>query len=109
MSGIPGNLQDLGAKFFGLDDEAPDADAKPSARKVAQAKAEALANDYRAAFSTAAGRRVLADLIERTLHKPTFDARMGLMNGTAYGFAREGQNSLVHFIRRQVAIANKET
>lgn len=62
---------------------------------------------YKRCFSTEVGRRVLEDLINKTLRQPTFDANLGWQNGAARGFAREGQNSIVAFIMECMARAEQ--
>lgn len=103
---IPG-LEGIGARFFGLEERtetAPRAKPDKAAEKAkAEARARELAAAYKACFSTRAGRMVLAHLEERTTHLSTFDARLGLLEGIANGFAREGQNSMVHFIKSMIA------
>lgn len=52
-------------------------------------------------FMSGPGAIVLQDLINTYLAKPTMNPAMGLLDGTANGWVREGQNSVVrHLIKR---------
>lgn len=62
---------------------------------------------YLATFSGGRGKMVLEDLISRTMGQPTFSANLGLLEGIAHGFAREGQNALVAEILRRMERAKK--
>lgn len=60
-----------------------------------------------AVFNSPPGRTVLAYLRARTEKVPGFWAEMGLWNGIAYGFAREGQNSIIRHIDELIAKAQQ--
>lgn len=49
-------------------------------------------------FGRGQGKIFMAYLRSRTEQAPGFQAEMGLLNGIAWGFAREGQNSMVRHI-----------
>jgi hypothetical protein len=53
-------------------------------------------------FSSPAGRKVFEWLWASTILQPTFDPMLGADNGAALGFAREGQNTLVHTIKARM-------
>ena len=55
----------------------------------------------RACFNSRAGRKVLAHMREIS-SQPGFDAGMGLFNGIANGFAREGQTALVQYLEKRM-------
>ncbi len=56
-------------------------------------------------FGKGQGKTYLAYLRSRTEQAPGFMAEMGLLNGIAWGFTREGQNSIVRHIDDQMANA----
>lgn len=55
-------------------------------------------NIFLAIFSSSQGKIALAYLRSRTENTPGFMAEMGLWNGIAWGFVREGQNSIIRHI-----------
>lgn len=60
-----------------------------------------LNDDAYLVFMSGPGARVLQDLIATYLAKPTMNPALGLLDGTANGWVREGQNSVVrHIIKR---------
>lgn len=48
------------------------------------------------------GKLALDHLKAKTLHEPTWCGSLGLENGAAHGFAREGQNSIVKYIMQMI-------
>ena len=56
-------------------------------------------------FGKGQGKIYLAYLRSRTEQAPGFNAEMGLLNGIAWGFTREGQNSITRHIDDQMANA----
>lgn len=57
-----------------------------------------IAHAILATFSSPPGKIALAYLRSRTENAPGFVAEMGLWNGIAWGFCREGQNSIIRHI-----------
>ena len=60
----------------------------------------------RSTFSSRNGKKTLA-YMEQIAMQPGFDANMGLLNGIANGFAREGQTALVQFLKMRMVRADK--
>jgi|TARA_B000000557_G_C20807297_1_gene458312 hypothetical protein len=58
---------------------------------------------YRKCFQTAEGKEVLEHLIQITLDQPCWVPGAD----TSYGFAREGQNSIVREIQQRIRRANE--
>lgn len=65
-----------------------------------------LDNDIRACFNSRSGRRVLKHL-EEISSQPSFDANLGLFNGIANGFAREGQVALIQYLKMRMLRAER--
>lgn len=61
-----------------------------------------LCEAYATVFKSKAGKLALDDLTRKTLKEPTWCASLGLENGAAHGFAREGQNSIVKYILERI-------
>lgn len=64
-----------------------------------------LVQAYHRTFNTPHGKKVLQHLREMTIESSTWRASLGLINGAAHGFAREGQNALVRHIEDQIKAA----
>ncbi len=58
-------------------------------------------------FSTPEGQIALQRLRQATIQAATFDADLGLLNGIAMGFAREGQNSVIRYIENCIRRAEE--
>lgn len=56
-------------------------------------------------FSTPSGKVAWDYLLSRTERVEGFAADLGLLNGIAWGFAREGQNSIIRHLRQRMAAA----
>jgi len=67
---------------------------------------EVMDNTIRACFNTRAGRKVLSYMRDISL-QPGFDANMGLLNGIANGFAREGQTALIQHLESRIKRAEE--
>lgn len=87
--------------------EKPNADEEAGAeqRKEVADVADELNRDILSTFSTAAGKRVWEWLWQGTILQPTFMADYGYDLGTAYGFARDGQNRLIMDLHRRMTAA----
>lgn len=57
-------------------------------------------------FSTRAGKKVMQHLKDLA-GQPGFDAGLGLFNGIANGFAREGQVALVQYLQKRMIRAER--
>ena len=57
-----------------------------------------LAALYLSAFSTPAGQKVLQHLRQVFVDPPYFEVALGLDNGAAYGFTRQGQRDVVRHV-----------
>ena len=77
------------------DEPEDESDAALREAREAQEKIEDMAL---AIFGSGQGKLFLDYLRSRTEKAPGFQAEMGLLNGIAWGFAREGQNSIVRHI-----------
>lgn len=53
-------------------------------------------------FSTEDGKKLLAYFIGHTLDKPVCMHQYGAIQGAAYGFHREGQNSIIREIQTRI-------
>lgn len=84
-----------------------DITAVPQPKPAAIDEVERLDEAYLAAFGSRAGRVVLDDLVRRTMGAPSFSAGLGLLEGIAHGFAREGQNALIAEIIRRIERAKE--
>jgi len=58
-------------------------------------------------FMSPEGQSCLQKLREQTIHAPTWSDGLGLLNGIATGFAREGQNSIIRHIENCIRIAQE--
>jgi hypothetical protein len=76
-------------------------DTQPSA------EVQELNKAFARCFGTPAGRKVLAYLHQVRL-AACFNAELGWENGIAYGFAREGQNTLINEIDMRIDAGQKE-
>lgn len=72
------------------------------AREADAIKREELAMQYAAVMTTPQGRAVMADLMRWVMEVKGFDPDRGFYDGAAYGFFREGQNSMVQYIQRMI-------
>lgn len=90
----------------GLAEQAGDPVAKQHAALMSRYEE---ATKIAAAFMTPAGRVALAKLREVTIDQPTWPAegRGGFYDAAAYGFAREGQNSIIRHIEACIELAEK--
>lgn len=88
--------------FDPLTDEPEPTEAEASETQDETEKMEDIALSV---FGRGQGKIYLAYLRSRTEQAPGFNADMGLLNGIAYGFAREGQNSITRHIDDQMANA----
>jgi len=67
---------------------------------------EVLDQHILACFRSRHGKKVLAHM-EAISQQPSFDANLGLFNGIANGFAREGQVALVGYLKKRMERAEK--
>jgi len=58
-------------------------------------------------FNTPSGAIVMAHL-EEVIRQPAFDASLGLFNGIAQGFSREGQVALVTYLKNRAERARNQ-
>lgn len=65
-----------------------------------------LAQRFKRVFTSEDGKACIRHLRERTIEDSTFRASLGLLNGAAHGFAREGQNTIVRYIEDMVKAAD---
>tara|TARA_R110002110_G_scaffold41097_5_gene130959 strand:+ start:1281 stop:1529 length:249 start_codon:yes stop_codon:yes gene_type:complete len=77
-------------------------DEAPAPLKVTAEASSEIDKAFGQCFSTAAGKKVLAHLRKSTVEQPTWFAG----EDASYGYAREGQNSLVREIERRIARAH---
>lgn len=80
----------------------------PEQQEIFDAQTKAhfeLCKAFQATFSTETGKRVLKHLREMTIENAAWCASMGMENGVAHGFAREGQNSIVRYMEERIAEA----
>lgn len=54
-------------------------------------------------FASGPGARVLQYLVDTYLAKPTMNPALGLLDGTANGWVREGQNSVVRHLMTKMS------
>jgi len=73
----------------------PEFRATPGESEERRDEQEEAARDLFETFSTPAGRRTLERARQQIAREPGFDPSLGLLNGIAAGFAREGQRALV--------------
>ncbi len=78
-----------------VDEPEDEGDAALREAREAQEKIEDMALSI---FGRGQGKVFMAYLRSRTETAPGFQAEMGLLNGIAWGFCREGQNSIVRHI-----------
>jgi hypothetical protein len=86
----------------------PQEDIETDAQKYARASQIAqdeINQDILACFSTPAGKRVFSWLWQGTITQPTFNANLGYEVGVGWGFAREGQNTLVRELQSRMEAA----
>ena len=84
----------------------PQDEAEEAKRERENAQAE-LDQHFLNTFSTPSGRVVWDYLLARTERVEGFTAERGLFDGIAWGFAREGQNSIIRFCRERMTMAIK--
>lgn len=77
-----------------FNEQEPTEEEQQSAKEAEAVIAQAIL----ATFSSPPGKIALAYLRSRTENVPGFMAEMGLWNGIAWGFCREGQNSIIRHI-----------
>ena len=94
----------LGSGWFHLEEQGQDLLEEQRAEQ--QAREDELNNDIRQTFTSPHGKRVFEWLWRKTIMQPTFLGHLGMDKGTAMGFAREGQNSLVMDLKRRIDRAN---
>lgn len=103
------NLEDMLAQLFnplGLDQKpGPTDEQKAHFDRVATDQAR-LCNDAKAVLASAEGHRLFQHLREMTVDNSTWMASMGLINGVAHGFAREGQNSIYRHVEGLAKMAD---
>lgn len=75
-----------------------DAEPPEEERDLAREEIEKVEDAMLTTFNTGQGKFALGYLRSRTEGAPGFVAEMGLLNGIAWGFAREGQNSIIRHI-----------
>lgn len=81
---------------------------KPSPNLELLIKNYKMAQDFKKVFSTAAGERVLAYLMEQTLQKIAWHHSAQTMDqAMLYGLHRQGQDSVMMFILEAIALAEK--
>lgn len=95
MSEIPGREVGEGWDWFNAALRQVDEDRERSGVDI-----EVLPDVYHQCFSTKAGQVVLKDLQRFIMRVAGFDPNMGFYNGAAFGFYREGQNSMVSYISK---------
>lgn len=66
-----------------------------------------LAQDFHQTFGSAHGKRVLNHLNEKTIESSTWCASLGLDKGVPHGFAREGQNAFMRYIKDMIKAAEQ--
>lgn len=91
--------------WSGLDQQNADADKQHEAALARYEDAAKIAS----AFNGSAGREALRKLRELTIDRPTWPAEGagGFYDAAAYGFAREGQNSIIRHIERCIEHVEK--
>lgn len=98
---IPGNVgeQPFGPEGWSWFDrtEAKVKDAREEETGLSQADMRRL---YQRVFGTKQGSIVLADLMRFVEVGATFDPSLGFYKGAAFGFYREGQNSMALYVKR---------
>ena len=94
----------LGSGWHHLDPEGAEQVQKQNLEAVEQDRE--LDRDILATFSTAAGRRVFEWLWQATVMQPTFNGQLPMDRAVPWGFAREGQNSIVRDLRMRMERAN---
>lgn len=72
--------------------------------KIAENQWE-IAKAFHRTFTSPHGKIVLQHLREMCIESSTWRASLGLLNGIANGFAREGQNALVRYMEDQIKAA----
>lgn len=85
-----------------------DADSTQKRQEAELARYEAAA-EIAGPFMTPGGRTSLRKLRELTIERPTWPAegQGGFYDAAAYGFAREGQNSIIRHIEACIALVEK--
>lgn len=102
-------LEKLGVKapagWSALDPASPD----HVAAKADNARARyERALEVAAPFMTPAGQLCLSHLRAQTVESPTWKVdELGLVNAIGFGILREGQNTLIRYIERQIEIAQQ--
>jgi hypothetical protein len=95
------NLNAILAGKFGEGWDGLESEPSPQATYEANLARYQGALDIAAPFRNTEGRKALEALRNLTTRKPTFDAEgREFYSAAAYGFAREGQNSIIRHIER---------
>ena len=94
----------LGSGWHHLDPEGAEEVQKANLERAEEDKALDL--DIAATFATAQGQRVFKWLWQATVMQPTFDGSLPMDRAVPWGFAREGQNSIVRELRTRMERAN---
>lgn len=90
--------------FGALDEEKDPTEEAKRERENAQAEID---QHFLNTFSSPSGKVVWEYLCARTERVEGFTAERGLFDGIAWGFAREGQNSIIRFCRERMMMAIK--
>ncbi len=102
MSGENNKTEPAGEELTGWDwFDKTEAEVAAANKRTADEQEE-LAMKFAAAFTTPQGQEVLDHLVRWQLDVKGFDPERGFHDGAAYGFYREGQNSMIQYIRQMV-------
>lgn len=92
------------ANSFNPLDDIDETDAALDERDQAEATLDFA---YQNTFKTRHGRMVLQHLMDSAMHRTGYSDFLGLLNGIASGFARDGQLSMIHGIKSRIRSAEE--
>lgn len=81
-------------------------DAQKEALALQRQQNYEMALRFKRVFTSEDGAAIIRHLRDKTIEDSTFRASMGLLNGAAHGFAREGQNTIVRYIEDMIKAAD---